>query len=64
VPLAPLARALAPFLAVQIVVLALTIVYPALTHLAEPAVVAQAPLSNDEATKRLEEIVPATPEDE
>jgi TRAP-type mannitol/chloroaromatic compound transport system permease large subunit len=64
VPLAPLARALAPFLAAQIVVLALTIAYPALTHLAEPAVISQAPLSNDEATRRLEEIVPATPDDE
>jgi tripartite ATP-independent transporter DctM subunit len=64
VPLAPLARALAPFLAAQIVVLALTIAYPALTHLAEPAVIWQAPLSNDEATRRLEEIVPATPDDE
>jgi tripartite ATP-independent transporter DctM subunit len=64
VPLAPLARALAPFLAAQIVVLAITVAYPALTHLAESAITTPAPLSNDEATKRLEEIVPATPQDD
>jgi tripartite ATP-independent transporter DctM subunit len=64
VALASLTRALAPFIVAQIVVLGLTIAYPGLTHLAEPAVVIQAPLSSDEATRRLEEIVPATPDDD
>lgn len=64
VPITRLARALAPFLAAQLVVLALTLAYPALTHLAEPTVAAATPLSDDEATKRLEEILPAVPSDE
>jgi tripartite ATP-independent transporter DctM subunit len=63
VRLAPLTRALAPFLTAQLVVLGVTVAYPALTHLGEPAVVTQAPLSSDEATRRLEEIVPAAPSD-
>jgi tripartite ATP-independent transporter DctM subunit len=64
VALGPLTRALAPFLVAQIVVLGVTVAYPALTHLGEPAVAVQAPLSSDEATRRLEEIVPATPNDD
>ena len=63
VALAPLARALAPFLAAQIVVLGVTIAYPLLTHLAEPAVAAQRKLSDEEVRKRLEEIVPADTSD-
>jgi TRAP-type mannitol/chloroaromatic compound transport system permease large subunit len=62
VALGALARALAPFLAAQILVLGLTIAYPALVHLAEPAVAQAPPLSDDEVYRRLEGIVPATPD--
>jgi TRAP-type mannitol/chloroaromatic compound transport system permease large subunit len=62
VALGPLARALAPFLAAQIFVLGLTVAYPALVHLAEPVVASPQPLSDDEVNRRLEEIVPATPD--
>jgi TRAP-type mannitol/chloroaromatic compound transport system permease large subunit len=65
VALAPLARALAPFLAAQIIVLGLAVAYPLLTHLAEPATAAQRPLSDEEVKERLEKIVPAdTPDSE
>jgi tripartite ATP-independent transporter DctM subunit len=65
VALAPLARALAPFLAAQIIVLSLAVAYPLLTHLAEPATAAQRPLSDEEVKERLEKIVPAdTPDSE
>jgi len=64
VALAPLARALAPFLAAQILVLGLTVAYPWLTHIAEPAVAFQPPLSDDEVRRRLEDIAPsAAPDD-
>jgi len=58
VALAPLAHALAPFIAVQIVVLGLTVAYPRLTHLAEPSAAAQESLSDEEVRRRLEEIAP------
>jgi TRAP-type mannitol/chloroaromatic compound transport system permease large subunit len=54
----PLIRALAPFLAAQLFVLAAVIAVPALTHLAEPAAATAPPLSDDEVTRRLEEIAP------
>jgi len=63
VALAPLARALAPFLAAQILVLGLTVAYPWLTHIAEPAVAFQLPLSDDEVRRRLEDIAPSAAPD-
>jgi TRAP-type mannitol/chloroaromatic compound transport system permease large subunit len=63
VALAPLARALAPFLAAQILVLGLTVAYPWLTHIAEPAVAFQPPLSDDEVRRRLEDIAPSAAPD-
>jgi TRAP-type mannitol/chloroaromatic compound transport system permease large subunit len=62
VPLAPLARVLAPFIAAQVLVLGLTVAYPRLTHLADPAAgeaAQQRPLTEDEINRRLEEMAPA-----
>jgi TRAP-type mannitol/chloroaromatic compound transport system permease large subunit len=52
-------RALAPFLGLQLVVLALTLLFPALTHLAQPApaTAGKAPLSDDEARQKLDRLV-------
>jgi hypothetical protein len=41
----------------------LTLAFPALTHLAEPASVAAPPLPDDEVERRLENIVPVAPPD-
>jgi TRAP-type mannitol/chloroaromatic compound transport system permease large subunit len=64
VALGRLTRALAPFLAAQILVLGLTIAYPALVHLTEPTVASPQPLSDDEIDRRLEEMAPAAPGDD
>jgi tripartite ATP-independent transporter DctM subunit len=63
VPPVAFAKALAPFLAAQIVVLLLTLCFPRLVHLLEPANTqsrSQAtPLSNDDVERRLREMLPA-----
>lgn len=61
-PLRGLVGALAPFLAAQLLVLALVVAWPQLTHLAEPAGAAKAPRSDEDVRKRLESIVPAVPD--
>lgn len=57
-----LAGALAPFLAAQLLVLALVVAFPALTHLAEPKAAAAA-RSDAEVRRALDAIAPIAPED-
>ena len=57
-----LVRALAPFLGAQILVLALVVAFPLLTHVAEPAAAAKAALSDEEVRKQLQGIVPIVPD--
>jgi tripartite ATP-independent transporter DctM subunit len=59
-----LARALAPFLAAQLLVLSLTVAFPALTHLAQPAGVTAATRSDTQVRDQLENIVPIAPADQ
>jgi tripartite ATP-independent transporter DctM subunit len=67
VPLARLVRALAPFLIAQLAVLAAVVAFPALTHVAQrPGDMQRTiekPLSDDEAARRLREMV-APPDSE
>jgi tripartite ATP-independent transporter DctM subunit len=58
-----LTRAVAPFLGAQLLVLSLTVAFPALTHLLQPAAAAP-PSSEDEARRRLDSIAPIVPGDE
>jgi tripartite ATP-independent transporter DctM subunit len=64
VPPATFARALAPFLAMQVLVVALTLGFPGLVHLLEPAnTQSRAPsgstLSKEEVERRMREMIPA-----
>ena len=64
VPPATFARALAPFLAMQVLVVTLTLGFPALVHLLEPAnTQSRAPsgstLSKEEVDRRMREMIPA-----
>ena len=54
-------RALVPFLAAQLVVLALTVAFPGLTHLAQPSDAAAPPRSDAQVRQQLENIVPIAP---
>ncbi|HEV2547792.1 MAG TPA: TRAP transporter large permease subunit [Stellaceae bacterium] len=56
-----LTRALLPFLAAQLAVLVLTVAFPALTHLAQPASLAATPRSDAQVREQLENIVPIAP---
>jgi tripartite ATP-independent transporter DctM subunit len=53
-----LVRALAPFLGAQLLVLALVVAFPLLTHLAEPAAAARAARSDADVRKELDSIMP------
>jgi TRAP-type mannitol/chloroaromatic compound transport system permease large subunit len=55
----PLARALVPFLCLQLVILGLTVMFPQLTHLGAASATTVPSLSGDEVRKRLESIGPA-----
>jgi tripartite ATP-independent transporter DctM subunit len=57
-----LARALAPFLAAQLLVLALTVAFPALTHVLQPGSIARQ-RSDAEVLQQLENIAPVAPPD-
>lgn len=57
-----LTRALAPFLAAQLLVLALTVAFPALTHVLQPGGLARQ-RSDAEVLQQLENIVPVAPPD-
>jgi tripartite ATP-independent transporter DctM subunit len=64
VPPAVFARALAPFLAMQALVVVLTLGFPGLVHLLEPAntqsrASSGSPLTKEEVEKRLQEMLPA-----
>jgi TRAP-type mannitol/chloroaromatic compound transport system permease large subunit len=59
-----LSAALLPFLCLQLLVLALTLAYPPLTHLAEPAVIHTQPLPDAEIDRQLENIVPVPDADD
>ena len=67
VPPAVFARALAPFLVAQALVVALTLCFPRLVHMLEPANAQSrgpaTPLTKDELDKRLREMLPAFPAD-
>jgi TRAP-type mannitol/chloroaromatic compound transport system permease large subunit len=58
------AAALAPYLAAQLTVLALVVVFPALVHLADPKTAATPARSPDEVRKELEDIAPIVPDAE
>jgi TRAP-type mannitol/chloroaromatic compound transport system permease large subunit len=59
-----LSAALLPFLCLQLLVLALTLAYPPLTHLAEPAVIHTQPLPDAEIDRQLENIAPVPDADD
>ncbi|HKW53242.1 MAG TPA: TRAP transporter large permease subunit, partial [Stellaceae bacterium] len=60
-----LTAALLPFLGLQLLVLGLTLAWPPLAHLAEPAAVPARPLSPAETDRQLDIVVPAPePEDQ
>lgn len=64
VPVGPLARALAPYLAAQLVVLALVVALPSIAHLAEPrkaAAPAAGAVSDDDARKRFNDMLKLPP---
>jgi len=64
VPIGPLARALAPYLAVQLVVLALVVALPSIAHLTEPrkaAVPAAGSVSDEDARKRFNDMLKLPP---
>jgi hypothetical protein len=64
-PLGAIARALAPFLGAQAVVLALTLAVPALTHLAAPDATADMslkPVLNEDEVRRQFQLLPAPDE--
>ncbi len=67
-PMRLVARALAPFLAAQLCVLALVLLEPGLVHLAgaraNSGAALQAPVSDEEAAKSLRDMTPAPPEPE
>ena len=67
VPLAPLARALAPYLAAQILVLALLVAFPPLAHLAEPRKAATPPavkVDDETARQRFNDMLKIPPPEE
>jgi hypothetical protein len=68
VAMARLMRALAPFLAIQVLVLALTIAVPGLTHLIAPSGMGERSeppsLTDEEVRRQFELIRPEPPEDE
>jgi TRAP-type mannitol/chloroaromatic compound transport system permease large subunit len=67
-PLRPLARALAPYLGAQLVVLALVVLLPGLAHLAQPKGFDAPPLAtkldDDEARKRFNDMLKIPPPEE
>ena len=63
VPSLALARRIAPFLAVQLAVLAAVLAAPALVHIAQPKAVASAPtMSDEELRQKMREMLPAAPQ--
>jgi tripartite ATP-independent transporter DctM subunit len=58
-----LVRAVAPFLGAQLLVLALVVAFPVLTHLAEPAARTRATRSDADVRRQLDNIVPIMPDD-
>ena len=63
VPSIALARRIAPFLAVQLAVLAAVLAAPALVHIAQPKAVAGAPtMSDEELRQKMREMLPAAPQ--
>ena len=62
--LSRISAALLPFLGLQLVVLALTLAYPPLAHLAEPGAISARPLPDTEIDRRLDNIAPIEAPDE
>jgi hypothetical protein len=62
--LSRLTAALLPFLCLQLLVLALTLAYPPLAHLAEPGTIGARPLPDAEIDRQLDNIAPIEVPDE
>ena len=63
-PLPAVMKALAPYLAAQLLVLALVLAFPALVHIGRPNLTVQPPLppmSDDQVRERFLQTVPAAP---